>query len=155
MKLFRLLTLPLLLVVLLSSAQTDTSEKVEAYEIYAISEQPSFPEGIEGFHRYIALNLTYPAEAIANSVGGKVFVQFVVDSTGQVKDAFVMTCILSNDPKESKKKKRSDTDTSKNNYGLDNAAMEVVRNSPAWIPGNINGKPVNVIMRIPIVFNIK
>ncbi len=52
---------------------------------------PSFQgKGQEGFRAWIAKNLRYPEIAAENGISGKVYVQFAVNSKGQVVDAVVV-----------------------------------------------------------------
>ena len=37
---------------------------------------------------------------------------------------------------------------------LDDEAVKVVRSSPKWIPGEQGGKPVKVIYRFPVAFQL-
>ena len=64
---------------------------------------------------------------------GRVIVQFVVTSTGEVKDAKVMRGI---------------------NETVDKQALEVVEKMPRWIPGRLGGKAVNARYTIPITFGL-
>ena len=84
--------------------------------------------------QWLFQNVKYPAEAVAKEIQGRVFVQFIVDEQGNVRDA---TVIRSVDPL------------------LDQAALEVVSGMPPWSPGIQGGKPVKVYMKVPISFALK
>jgi protein TonB len=108
-------------------------EEVADEEVFFIVEDmPSFQgKGQEGFREWIAQNLRYPEIAAENGISGKVYVQFAVNSKGQVVDAVVVRGV---DP------------------ALDKEAIRVVMSSPKWTPGRQRGKPVKVQFTFPINF---
>jgi len=81
------------------------------------------------FRKYIIENLKYPEIAAENGIGGKVYVQFVVNENGKVVNAKV---VRSRDP------------------ALDAESIRVVESSPLWTPGEQRGKAVKVIFTFPI-----
>jgi len=99
---------------------------------FIVEEMPSFQgKGENGFREYIAKNLRYPEIAAENGISGRVYVQFAVNSKGQVVDAVVVRGI---DP------------------ALDQEALRVVTSSPRWEPGRQRGTPVKVQFTFPINF---
>lgn len=86
------------------------------------------------FRKYMALNLKYPKEAAKKGINGRVYVSFIVDKAGDVKQVKVVRGV---------------------DEALDNEAIRVVRNSPKWEPALIDDKPVNVQFTFPIVFALK
>jgi protein TonB len=111
----------------------EEEEEVAEEEVFFIVEDmPSFQgKGQEGFRSWIAKNLRYPEIAAENGISGKVYVQFAVNSKGQVVDAVVVRGV---DP------------------ALDKEATRVVMGSPKWAPGKQRGKPVKVQFTFPINF---
>ncbi len=111
----------------------EEEEEVAEEEVFFIVEDmPSFQgKGVEGFREYIAENLQYPQIAAENGIQGKVYVQFAVNSRGQVVDAVVVRGV---DP------------------ALDKEAVRVVMSSPKWAPGKQRGKAVKVQFTFPINF---
>lgn len=111
----------------------EEEEEVAEEEVFFIVEDmPSFQgKGMEGFREWISRNLRYPEIAAENGISGKVFVQFAVNSKGQVVDAIVVRGV---DP------------------ALDKEAIRVVMSSPQWDPGKQRGKPVKVQFTFPINF---
>jgi TonB family protein len=81
--------------------------------------------------KWIGENIKYPAEAAKKKIQGRVFVKFTIDYMGNVKDPEV---VKSADPL------------------LDSAALDVITRCPQWSPGIQGGKPVNVVMNVPISF---
>ena len=111
----------------------EAEEEVAEEEVFFIVEDmPSFQgQGQEGFRTWIAKNLRYPEIAAENGISGKVYVQFAVNSKGQVVDAVVVRGV---DP------------------ALDKEAQRVVLASPKWSPGKQRGKAVKVQFTFPINF---
>lgn len=98
-----------------------------------VEEIPSFPGGEKAFYKYVSENLTYPRKARNLDITGKVFVQFVIDKDGTVTDVIAIKGV---------------------GAGLDEAAIEVLKNSPKWNPGKQRGREVKVRMVLPITFRI-
>ncbi len=99
-----------------------------------VEEMPSFQgKGELGFREYIAQNLIYPEEAKKNGITGKVFVQFTVNTKGEVVDVKVVRGV---------------------SPLLDKEAVRVTESSPLWQPGKQQGKPVDVIFTFPINFTL-
>jgi periplasmic protein TonB len=104
----------------------------EEQVFFIVEEMPSFQGGGEdAFRDWIAKNLRYPEIAADNGISGRVYVQFAVNSKGEVCDAVVVRGV---DP------------------ALDKEALRVVLSSPRWEPGRQRGRPVKVQFTFPINF---
>lgn len=111
---------------------SEAEEIIEEEVFFIVEDMPSFQgKGQEGFREWIAQNLRYPEIAAENGISGKVFVQFAVNSKGEVVDAVVVRGV---DP------------------ALDKEAVRVVMSAPKWEPGKQRGKPVKVQFTFPINF---
>lgn len=99
----------------------------------AVEEMPKFPGGEKALMEHISNNIQYPEEALKAKQTGMVIVQFVITETGKIGETRVM---------------RSQGEL------LDAEAVRVVKSLPDFIPGKMNGKPVNVLYTIPIKFNL-
>lgn len=99
----------------------------------AVDQMPEFPGGNEAMAGYLSRIIVYPEVAKRNKTEGRVFIEFVVDHTGKVKDASVKKGLT----KE-----------------LDAEALRAVQGMPAWTPGRQNGKAVSVKMVLPISFKL-
>lgn len=103
-------------------------------EIFTIVEEfPSFPGGWEAFYTFVRDNLKYPNAALRMGIEGKVFVQFVVDKTGNISQVEVVRGI---------------------GGGCDEEAVRVLKKCPPWIPGKQRGREVKVRMSLPINFQL-
>ena len=115
------------------STLTYNEEEADNEEVFIIVEDmPSFNgEGQEGFRKYIAQNLRYPTIAQENGIQGRVYVQFAVNSKGEVVDVKIARGV---DP------------------SLDAEAVRVIKSSPKWAPGKQRGRPVKVQFTFPVNF---
>ena len=95
---------------------------------------PKFPGGDAELMKYIQEHLRYPTMAAENNIQGKVVVQFVVTKNGSIGEVKVI--------------RSRDQD-------LDKEAVRVVKSLPNFIPGRMNGQPVNVWYTLPIYFKLQ
>jgi TonB family protein len=96
-----------------------------------VEQDPQPPGG--DLQAYFAKNIRYPQKAINQDVEGRVFVTFVITSSGEVDDVRLLKGI---------------------GYGCDEEAIRVVKSMPQWVPGKNVGSNVKVRMNIPIVFKL-
>ncbi len=87
---------------------------------------------MEKFYSFIGKTIKYPAEAVKNKVQGKVFLSYIVEKDGSLSDVQIAGKILGS--------------------GTDEEAVRVIKSSPRWNPGLVDGKPVRVKYNIPISF---
>lgn len=99
-----------------------------------VEEMPSFPGGEEKLFDYLRKNIKFPPVARENGIQGRVFVTFVVDKDGRVKDARILRGI---------------------GGGCDEEALRVISNMPDWKPGKQNGRSVSVQYNLPVNFTLK
>lgn len=99
----------------------------------SVDQMPEFPGGDMVLMRYISSHIKYPISAIENNIEGRVVVEFVVTKTGAIRDVKVY--------------RSRDKD-------LDAEAVRVVKSLPNFIPGKMNGEPVNVWYTLPITFKL-
>lgn len=97
-------------------------------------QDPQFRGGERALMKYLQDNIRYPAQAVKDSVEGRVVVQFVIDSLGYVGEAKVLRSV------------RRD---------LDQEALRVVKTLPRFSPGRENGKSVNALFTLPVTFKLK
>lgn len=95
----------------------------------------TFESGEIGLQRFIAENVTYPPVAIENDVQGQVYVMFVIDTQGDVRDAKILG--------------------SKKGFGLDKESIRVIQaTSGKWIPATQYGLPAQMRFRIPVKYQL-
>lgn len=98
-----------------------------------VEEQPSFIGGETERLRFLKININYPDNAASNGIQGTVYVQFIIDSKGNITDAKILRGI---------------------GGGCDEEALRVINSMPPWHPGKQNGKAVRVLFNMPIVFKL-
>ena len=98
-----------------------------------VDEPPKFPGGDAEFLKYLNENVVYPEKAKENGIQGAVVMRFVVTATGSIGEVRVMRGV---DPL------------------LDQAAIEVIKKLPAFIPGKKDGVAVPVWYTMPISFRL-
>ncbi len=115
----------------------NTSKAEERWYADAVTiadEMPVFPGGETAMRQYIKTNLQYPKRARNKGIQGKVYVNFVVDNSGKVRDVRVIQGL--------------DKD-------MDAEAVRLINSMPVWTPGKQDGKPVTVKQYLTIDFTIE
>jgi protein TonB len=106
-------------------------------EIFTVVEEmPSFPGGMGELMKYIQKNIQYPQVEKEADIQGTVYVKFVVESNGVISNVEIAKGV-------------------KGGPGLDKEAIRVVKGMPNWSIGKQNGRPVRVLMNLPIKFQLK
>lgn len=129
------------LLFLSSSGQTDSSKPQDESVFTIVETMPCFPGCEEDAEpvscaerkilRHLRKNVKIPKEGLGDVQLSHVFVQFTINSQGNVVDAKVFR---SGHPL------------------LDQAALDGVNSLPQFRPGNQRGKPVSVQQTVPIRF---
>ncbi len=117
----------------ISQIKLPEEDEQELPTVWIAPTMPKFPGGKIGLQQYISKHLKYPVKAIQEGVQGKVFVKFIVNSEGKIKEASLVNSV---------------------HPLLDKEALRVVKNLPKWEAGTQNGQKVNVWITIPIVFQL-
>lgn len=111
-------------------ADTSGKDKNMDQQVFVVVEQmPKLIGGLAGLQKKI----TYPDLARKAGIEGRVYIEFVVDKHGDVKDPKVVRGI---------------------GGGCDAEALRVVKNAH-FTPGMQRGRPVNVRYSLPIVFKLQ
>lgn len=104
--------------------------KKEDNKIYDFVEQEaSYPGGESAILTDISRNFSYPAIARENGIEGTVYVKFVVEKNGSISGVRA---------------------TRKLGYGLDEAAVNAVKQLKRFTPAKQNGQPVRSYFSVPI-----
>ena len=119
----------------ITTKKTASTTPVEEKLIFkVVEEMPEFPGGMKECMKFVNQNTKYPKEAQLNGIQGRVEVNFLVTDEGDIKAPTISNSV---DPL------------------LDAEALRVIRSMPKWKPGKQRGKPVNVVMKLPISFKIQ
>ncbi|MCM1153626.1 MAG: energy transducer TonB [Muribaculum sp.] len=94
---------------------------------------PAFPGGDAALNAYISENLKYPPTAIDNGIEGTVEVNFTVKSDGTIGAIKIVRMV---DP------------------DLEQEAIRLVKNMPAWTPADSNGVAVDAPATVKVVFTL-
>lgn len=106
-------------------------ENKEYYDLHEVSKKPVFKNEDKDFSNFILKNLKLPDSIIDNET---IISKFIIDSLGNIKNITIARG---------------------KNIELNNETIKVLKLSPKWIPGEINGKKVNVQMHYPIRIKLK
>ena len=98
-----------------------------------VEEMPQYPGGSAAMMTFLRDNIKYPADAVKDSIQGRVIVQFVVDKQGNVVNPTLMRKV---------------------HPSLDAEALRVVGAMPKWTPGKQNGEAVNCKYTLPVTFRM-
>jgi len=97
-----------------------------------VEKMPEPVGGWPAFYEMMRRHMKYPARAIRNNVGGKVFIEYTIDERGQPVDITIIKGI---------------------GYGCDEEAQRIIQ-LVKWDPGKQRGKPVRVRMAQAIEFRL-
>lgn len=108
-------------------------EEVDEHAVFIVAEEmPAFKGGKEALNKFITDNIKYPVQLLNSGIKGKVFVQFVVDTDGSIKDIRVLRGV---------------------HPELDKEAIRVIAlTAKMWKPGRQAGSLVKVTMILPVEF---
>ena len=99
-----------------------------------VDREPEFPGGTMGLLEFMRTTIKYPAEARKDTIQGRVLVSFIVNKDGSIVKPEI---VKSAHPL------------------LDEEALRMVNEMPAWKPGEQNGVPVRVKYTIPVNFRLQ
>jgi periplasmic protein TonB len=104
--------------------QNDTARELES----------EYPGGRSEWLSYLMHNLRYPERALNKEIQGSVRVCFTVDSTGVVKDPFIVKSI---------------------EYSLDQESIRLIKNSGNWGAGQKDGVPSTTYKIEPVNYKLE
>jgi TonB family protein len=93
-----------------------------------------FPGGSEALKEFISQNIIFPQLCKENNIEGRVFVKFLVHSTGKISQIQIARGV---------------------HPQLDFEAKNVVKKMPLWIPALFQGRKVPSYAVIPVLFRIE
>ena len=99
------------------------------YKTANLTENPSYPEGIEQFYKFIGQNFKVPVTPAGVKLKGRVYITFMIEKDGALTDFKMLRDI---------------------GYGTGDEAIRVLKLCQNWIPGKINGEPVATMYSLPI-----
>ena len=113
---------------------TEPTIPVEDPIFTIVEKMPEYEGGDRSRLKYLRDNLKYPSIDKAAGIEGTVYMRFLVNKKGKIKDIEILRGV-------------SET--------IDKEAIRVVKNMPDWKPGEQRGKPVNVSYNFNIKFELR
>lgn len=114
--------------------KTKNQDPNTIYSTAGLTYKPEFPEGMENFYKFVGENYTRPKTPEEVKLAGKVYVTFIVEADGNLSDFKILRDI---------------------GYGTGEEAIRVLKLSPKWTPGEINGEAVRTLYSLPIAIQPK
>jgi protein TonB len=119
-----------------STIKNDASIDSQEDAIPFAQEMPKYPGGEEQMMFDINYNSPYPEMEKENNIQGTVFVQFVVEKDGYVSNVRTIQGV-------------------KGGPNLSTVAESAVKRLKRFSPATQNGRPVRLVMSIPVHFHLK
>jgi periplasmic protein TonB len=107
---------------------------VEQEAVTVVEEMPEFPGGVDKMLQFLSKNMKYPKQAISAEKQGRVYVQFIVGTNGELSSFEVVRGV---------------------GFGLDEEALKAAMLMPNWKPGRQGGKAVKVKCVVPVEFKLE
>ncbi len=95
--------------------------------------EPDFDLKVSKFYKYVSRKLTYPTDALEKGIQGKVMISFIVGKDGLIKQINPLTNL---------------------GHGLETASIELINKYKNWGILYLDGKPIEVYFRLPIMYHL-
>jgi len=109
------------------------SEKEMEYNEFP-AKKASYPGGASALNQYLAANIKYPKDALANKIEGTVYAHIYVDQSGNKEDVEFPNPL---------------------GYGLEEEVLRVIKGMPKLIPAEDHAEPVKTKLILPVKFYLK
>jgi protein TonB len=118
-----------------ATISTDTT-KSKIFE--TVDVQAEFPGGIDAMRKFLVDNIIMDSivKFSDKEMNNKVIVRFVVNKDGDVERAAIDRASTYCPP-------------------CNKEALRLVESMPKWTPGIVNGQPVSMYFRLPIIFSVQ
>ena len=128
------------------------ANKTANQAVFPVDSMPSYhgQDLSSSIRSFISSELKYPEIAEKNKVSGRVWVQFIINTEGDIQEAVV----LRNDTRSSKENLIDDA-LKQSMDALAQESIRVVNSMTGFTPGIKDGKPVPVQFTIPILYSLK
>ncbi|MGV3538675.1 MAG: energy transducer TonB [Rufibacter sp.] len=117
-----------------SKAEEGPAEKVEQPYKMPVFREAEPLEGYTSLYQYLANELKYPAQAVADKISGVVVVSFFINDQGKAENLKIVESL------------RED---------CDQEALRLIKQMPLWKPAMADEKPVKTKLSISIRFNLQ
>ncbi len=109
------------------------SEKEMEYNEFP-TKRASYPGGVSALNQYLAENIKYPKDALANKIEGTVYAHIYVDQSGNKEDIEFPNPL---------------------GYGLEEEVLRVIKGMPKLIPAEDHAQPVKTKFILPVKFYLQ
>ncbi len=118
-------------------AKNDSAQTIQDTSIVyeEVDQMPQFPGGLEAMANFMKKNVIYPIAEKKSGIAGTVYVKFIINRSGQLKNAIVIRGV-------------------EDGSGLNDEALRVIKSMPNWTIGYHNSKPANVEFIYPVKFEL-
>ena len=108
-----------------------------------------FPGGMGKFYEYQRTSIIYPKKALKKGIKGKVYVEFYVTENGNIDQDSVRFV-----PAREIETLMGGRYVAEmvSDESLEAEAIRIIKNSPPWKPGTLNGKPMRQKLIYPVIF---
>ncbi len=111
-------------------------DTIQGQTVLTVSDKaPQFIGGDEARIKYLSKNLHYPQLSKSETWQSTIYVSFIIDTVGKIKNAYIINPL------------RKGTYTS-----IEKECIRFVENMPDWLPAEHNGKKVPVRFNMPFRF---
>lgn len=107
---------------------------VEDVPFKIVEQMPEYPGGETALMQYLVSSISYTQMAKEANIQGTIYVSFVIEKDGSVSNVSLLRGL---------------------GGGLDEIALEAIRNMLDWSPGKQRGIPVRVEMSVPFKFKLQ
>jgi TonB family protein len=117
------------------NAGNDRNPGNEKENLFVIVEElPSYPGGTDALLKFLQANLRYPEDARKNGIQGRVLMTYIININGEVTSTKVIRGVSPD---------------------IDKEALRLTNSIKGWKPAAQNGKPIPMVVTMPIEFKIK
>jgi len=116
------------------SQEKPEEEESEDWTFANLKIESEFTGGLGAWQSYLNKNLRYPERAINAESQGTVWILFIVDTEGKVKEPVVARSV---------------------EFSIDQESMRIIKRSPNWIPAIQEGRRVRSYKKQPIIFKLQ
>lgn len=100
----------------------------------SFTQKAMFSGGTKAMKAYLSRKLKYPSSAIKNGIEGKVYVKFIIDQNGEIKNPTITQSL---------------------GYGCDEEVLRIIESMPPWIPAKQDNQNAEMLYILPITFSLQ
>lgn len=106
---------------------------LDSYNFSLFDISPDFPGGDQSRIKFLVNNVKYPSSSREKGEMGTVYVSFIINKTGEIKNIKILRGVSKN---------------------IDNEVLRVISLIPMFLPGFADGMPVEIQFNMPMKFSL-